>query len=91
MLGRLSFRDLVEACEENGQLPISCIIPESSVNRPDTRPYSSGAFSRVWKGEYEDGEKRETVAIKVLEHRTAGALGIKKVSSLDVLFSHDKT
>ena len=56
----------MEICGKYGILPNSCIILESKVQKLGDSPISSGGFSGVWKGIYEE----RPVAIKVLRQHT---------------------
>jgi len=90
---RRYFQRLVEACGEYGTLPSSYIIPESKVQKLGDSPVSSGGFSDVWPGAYEEDEDEDPkcVAIKVIRYREPdGVQKIKKVRHFDPFSSHDR-
>jgi len=87
---RRCLRGLAKICGEYDILPSSYIVPDSKVQKDGNLPVSFGGFSDVWKGFY--GEERKAVAIKVIrQYETVDIRGIKKVSSFNRLFSHDRT
>ena len=62
---RRCFRGLVKICGEYAILPDSYVIPESSIERLGDSPISSGGFSDVWPGAYEEDK---SVAIKTIRY-----------------------
>jgi hypothetical protein len=62
---RRCFRGLVKICGEHCILPSSYIIPESKVQKLGDCAVSSGGFSDVWPGMYEEDL---AVAIKVIRY-----------------------
>jgi len=70
---RRCFRGLVRLCGEYGVLPGSHIISESKVHKLGD-PFTSGGFSYVWPGMYnevrngEDEDEGRCVAIKVIQY-----------------------
>lgn len=78
---RQCFRGLVKLCGERGILPSSYLIPESKVEKLGDGPISTGGFSDVWPGMYED---EICVAIKVIRcYETDNAQKIRKVRHCD--------
>jgi hypothetical protein len=65
---RRCFRGLVEVCGKYGILPDSHTIPGSRIEAVGDGPISSGEFSEVWEGEYEEGDETKRVAIKVVRY-----------------------
>ena len=71
-------------CGEHGVLPESYLIPESKIEKLGDAPISTGGFSEVWPGIYEE---ENPVAIKVMKCYTQeGIQTIKKVRHLDLSF-----
>ena len=70
---RRCFRGLVKHCGKYSTLPSSYIISESKVHKLGD-PFTSGGFSYVWPGMYdeagdwEDEDGGRCVAIKVIQH-----------------------
>ena len=90
---RRCFRGLVRICGERGILPSSYIIPKSKIRKLGDSPISSGGFSDVWPGAYEEEEEEEekSVAIKVIRYdKSDDVRKIKKVKYFDPFSSHDR-
>jgi len=90
---RRCFRGLVRICGEHGILPSSYTIPKSKIQKLGDSPISSGGFSDVWPGAYEEDEEEDEkfVAIKVIRHRESDDVQkIKKVRHFDPFSSHDR-
>ena len=79
---RRCFRGLVKICGEHSILPSSYIIPESKVQRLGDCAVSSGGFSDVWPGMYEEDL---AVAIKVVRYGELDDVQkVKRVRYLDL-------
>jgi hypothetical protein len=73
----------VKLCGEYGILPSSYIIPEFKIQKLGDAPISSGGFSDVWPGAYEE---EQSVAIKVIRYYEEDDVHrIKKVRRFDPL------
>ena len=69
---RRCFRGLVEVCGKYGILPDSHAIPGSEIGVVGDGPISSGEFSEVWEGEYNEDDQTKHVAIKVVRYLDQG-------------------
>jgi len=81
---RRCFQGLVRICGEYGILPTSYMVPESKIQKLGDSSISSGGFSDVWLGGYEE----KSVAIKVMRCKNSRSLQkIKKVRAVDLPLS----